>query len=160
MLELLGREDDEVPPSSRQGPPVELFSFGDTGAAVFFLAEALLALATSEPEATVAIITPSAQLSASWFSALSRSDIPRLRLVRDNDFRFRPGIEITELEPVKGLEFDYVILVDVNAQHFPDTPRARRALHVAATRGIHQLWAISTDRPSPLLPATSPETGS
>ena len=153
-FDVLGdlREDDEVPPSSRQGPPVELFSFDDTGAAVFFLAEALLSLAANEPDATVAIITPSATLSESWFRALSRSDIPRLRLVRDNDFRFRPGIEITELEPVKGLEFDYVILVDVNAQHFPDTPRARRALHVASTRGIHQLWAITTDRPSPLLP--------
>ena len=88
------------------------------------------------------------------------SSYPLLGVLLDQGFSFSPGIEITELEPVKGLEFDYVILVDVNAQHFPDTPRARRALHVAATRGIHQLWAISTDRPSPLLPATSPETGS
>ncbi|MEO2169567.1 MAG: 3'-5' exonuclease, partial [bacterium] len=152
-FDVLGdlREDDEIPPSSRQGPPVETFRFADLGACIFFLAEALLALADSEPDATVAIITPSAQISASYFSALARSDIARLRLVRDNDFSFAPGVEITELEPVKGLEFDYVILVDVNSHDYPDTPRARRSLHVAATRAIHQLWVISSDRPSPLL---------
>ncbi|MFP6663219.1 MAG: 3'-5' exonuclease [Deltaproteobacteria bacterium] len=152
-FDVLGdlREDDEIPSSSRQGPPVEHFRFADLGACIFFLAEALLVLTESEPDATVAIITPSERVSASYFSALERSDIARLRLVRDNDFSFAPGIEITELEPVKGLEFDYVILVDVNTRDYPDTPRARRTLHVAATRAIHQLWVISSDRPSPLL---------
>jgi len=145
------REDDEVPPSSRQGPPVELFRFTDTGACVFFLSEALQALADVEPRATVALITPSERISAQYYAALARSEIPRLRLVCDHDFSFAAGIEITELEPVKGLEFDYVILLDVNSVHVPNTPRARRALHVAATRAIHQLWVVSTDTPSPLV---------
>ena len=152
-FDVLGdlREDDEVPPSSRQGPPVELFGFTDPGACVFFLAEALSSLADTEPMASVAIITPSPEISASYFSALERSEVPRLRLVRDFNFTFSAGIEITELEPVKGLEFDYVILLDVNAVHYPQTPRARRALHVASTRAIHQLWVVSTARPSPLV---------
>lgn len=152
-FDVLGdlQEDDERPPSSRQGPPVELFHFTDPGACVFFLSEALHALAETEPMATVALISPSPEISAQYYSALSRSEVPRLRLVRDYEFSFKPGVEITELEPVKGLEFDYVILLDVNSVHMPETPRARRALHVAATRAIHQLWVISTDRPSPLL---------
>ncbi len=153
-FDVLGdlREDDELPPSSRQGPPVEMFRFTDMGACVFFLADALQALTDAEPMATVALITPSPEISAQYYAALSRSEISRLRLVRDHDFSFKAGIEITELEPVKGLEFDYVVLLDANAVHMPNTPRARRGLHVAATRAIHQLWVISTDKPSPLLP--------
>jgi len=38
---------------------------------------------------------------------------------------FAPGVEVTEIEQVKGLEFDYVILVEASAAHFPDTAAAR-----------------------------------
>jgi DNA helicase-2/ATP-dependent DNA helicase PcrA len=54
---------------------------------------------------------------------------------------------------VKGLEFDYVVLVDVSAERFPDTPSSRRLLHVGATRAVHQLWVVATSEASPLLPA-------
>ena len=152
-FDVLGdlREDDELPPSSRQGPPVELFRFEDTGACVFFLAEALDSLRASEPMATVALITPSPELSAAYHAGLQRAEVSKIRLIEDFNFTFSPGIEITELEPCKGLEFDYVVLLDVNSAHYPDTPRARRALHVASTRAIHQLWVVSTAAPSPLI---------
>ena len=67
------------------------------------------------------------------------------------DFRFAPGIEITELDQVKGLEFDYVILLDANALHYPDDARSRRLLHVGATRAVHQLWVTSVGPPSPIV---------
>ena len=60
-------------------------------------------------------------------------------------------MEIAEIDQVKGLEFDYVILVDVDSRHFPDTPQARRRLHVGASRAIHQLWLISVATPSPIV---------
>ena len=101
--------------------------------------------------ATVALITPSSEISAAYHAGLARAEVSKIRLIEDFNFTFSPGIEITELEPCKGLEFDYVILLDVNGPHYPDTPRARRALHVAATRAIHQLWVVSTATPSPLI---------
>ena len=52
---------------------------------------------------------------------------------------------------MKGLEFDYVILVEASATHFPDTPNARRILHVGATRAVHQLWLTSVGTPSPIV---------
>ena len=52
---------------------------------------------------------------------------------------------------MKGLEFDYVIVLDVDAQSYPDTQAARRLLHVAATRAVHQLWMMSVGTPSPLV---------
>ena len=78
-------------------------------------------------------------------------DLPRLRRIREGEFPFKPGIEVTEVAQVKGLEFDYVIALDVDAQNYPDTPTARRMLHVAATRAVHQLWMMSVGTPSPLV---------
>jgi DNA helicase-2/ATP-dependent DNA helicase PcrA len=144
-------EDTDAPETPREGPPVELFRFTDRGACVAFLADALRDLAREEPLASVAVLTPSPAISTTYFKGLERCELPRLRQVCDQDFSFSAGVEITEIDQVKGLEFDYVILVDVDAAHFPDTPASRRLLHVAATRAIHQLWLTSVATPSPLV---------
>jgi DNA helicase-2/ATP-dependent DNA helicase PcrA len=85
-------------------------------------------------------------------SGLLRADLPDLRLVVDQRFAFAPGIDIVEANQVKGLEFDYVIIVEVSARHYPDTGHHRRLLHVAATRAVHQLWLTCVGTPSPILP--------
>jgi DNA helicase-2/ATP-dependent DNA helicase PcrA len=152
-LDVLGdlREDEEPPDAPRSGPPVELFRFTDRGACVAFLSDALRRLADEEPLASVAVLTPDAELSAVYHEGLGASDVPRVRRVVNQDFTFAPGIEVTEIEQVKGLEFDYVIVVDVTDDHFPDSAPARRKLHVAATRAIHQLWLTSVGTPSKLV---------
>ena len=151
--DLLGplREEEEPPQATRSGPPVELFRFTDRGACVAFLADALRALVRSEPLASVALLTPSAEQSALYAEGLERSELPGLRRVEKQDFSFTPGVEITEVEQAKGLEFDYVVLLDASADHYPDDPRSRRRLHVGATRAVHQLWVTSVGTPSPLL---------
>jgi DNA helicase-2/ATP-dependent DNA helicase PcrA len=147
------REDDEPPLTTRSGPPVEMFRFTEHGACVAFLAEALRDLTKQEPLASVAILTPSPTLSEMYYESLQRTDFAELRWVRNQDFSFTPGIEVTEIEQVKGLEFDYVILIEVSMGHFPDNPSARRLLHVGATRAIHQLWLTSIGTPSRLATA-------
>jgi len=152
-LDVLGplREDDEPPRTTRSGPPVELFRFTDRGASVAFLADALQQLSRAEPLASVALLTPSSQLSRVYYESLLRCDLPRLHLVTDQDFSFEPGVEITEVEQVKGLEFDYVVVLDASADRYPDTPASRRLLHVGATRAVHQLWLTCLGTPSPLV---------
>ena len=152
-VELLGdlREDDAPLLTTRHGPPVELFLHTDHGAAIASLADALDQLAQVEPLASVAILTPNSALSELYYEGLERCEVPRLHRVTNQDFRFAPGIEITEIEEVKGLEFDYVILIDASTEHFPDDTRARRLLHVAATRAIHQLWITCCGDPSPVV---------
>jgi ATP-dependent DNA helicase UvrD/PcrA len=146
-------EDEEVE-AVRAGPPVEVFPFTDPGACVAFLAEALGELARDEPLASVAVLTPSRAASDLYSAGLSESDVPRLRQVCDQRFSFAPGVEVTEIEQAKGLEFDYVVLVDVSERSFPDTPSSRRLLHVGATRAIHQLWVTHAGPGSPLLRAS------
>jgi len=53
---------------------------------------------------------------------------------------------------VKGLEFDYVVIVECNSSTFPADSETRHLLHIAATRAAHQLWVFSTGNPSILLP--------
>jgi DNA helicase-2/ATP-dependent DNA helicase PcrA len=144
-------EEDAPPETPRAGPPVETFEFTDAGSCVAFLADALLELAVAEPLASVAVLTPSRAATALYHEGLARAEVPRLRRVEHWDFSFAPGVEVAEIEQAKGLEFDYVILVDAGASHFPATPAARRALHVGATRAVHQLWVTSAGAPSPLV---------
>lgn len=150
---LLGdlREDDEPPVTTRSGPPVEYFRFTDHGACVAFLADALRALVGSEPLASVALLTPSPELSALYYEGLRTAEVPAVQIVENQRFCFAPGIEISEIVQVKGLEFDYVVLIEVSAANYPATPAARRLLHVGATRAIHQLWLTSVATPSLLL---------
>lgn len=152
-LGLLGdlREDDTPPTTTRSGPPVELFRFTDHGACVAFLAEAFAELSAKEPLAAIAVLTPSRELSALYHQGLERCEVPRLRRVEQQDFTFAPGIEVTEIDQVKGLEFDYVVCVEVSTTNFPETAAARRLLHVAATRAVHQLWLTSVGTPSALV---------
>lgn len=152
-LALLGdlREDEELPISTRSGPPVELFRFTDHGACVAFLADALAELAREEPLASIAVLTPSPSVSDLYCEGLTAAGLHDVRRVAHQDFTFSPGIEVTEISQVKGLEFDYVILVDVTHESYPDTPAARRLLHVGASRAVHQLWLTSVGTPSPLL---------
>jgi len=150
---LLGelRENDVPLITTRSGPPVEFFQHTDHGACIAALADALTELASEEPLASVAVLTPSPSLSELYYSGLEKSEVPRLHIVRNQDFRFAPGVEVTEIEQVKGLEFDYVILVEVGESHFADRPMARRLLHVGATRAVHQLWLTSTEAPSKIV---------
>ena len=145
--------DDEPPRAPRSGAPVEAHCLPATGAAVAFLAEALRPLFSREPRATVAVLARHPEQADRYFEGLLRAEVPSLRRVRDQNFSFRPGIEVTDIRQVKGLEFDYVIVVDVNASSFGPDDESRHLLHIAATRAAHQLWLVVTATPSPLLPA-------
>lgn len=151
VLGPLAAEDEEV--AARPGAPVELHAFDEMGEAVGFLAEALRSLAGREPTASVALLTRYPAQADAWHRALVRAEVPSLRRVRRQDFAFAPGIDVTDVTQVKGLEFDYVVLLDATAASYPPTIEARHLLHIGATRAAHQLWVVSVGQPSPLLPA-------
>jgi len=158
--EVLGELVDTNPASApRHGVPVELFSFQHTGEAVGFLAESLRALMHSEPLAAVAVIARTSEQAAEYARGLYNAEVPHVRLIAEQDFPFRPGVDVTDVRQVKGLEFDYVVLVEVTATSYPETSEARHLLHIAATRAAHQLWITTSDKPSPVLPKELRERG-
>jgi len=135
---------------------VELLRFTDTGQAVAVLSEELLGLMRREASASVALIARYPAQADLYCDGLKRADLPGLRRVAEQDFSFAPGIEVTDVTQVKGLEFDYVILLDVDQQTYPDDPASRYLLHIAATRAAHQLLLVACRTPSPLLPGQLP----
>lgn len=150
--EVLGPLAPKTPPiATRDGAPVERHRFHDQGTAAAFLASALRDLSVRESMASVALVARHAWQADVYWDVLSQSEIPNLRRVRAQDFPFRAGVDVTDVRQVKGLEWDYVILLDVTAQSYPAEDEARHLLHIAATRAAHQLWMIATGEPSPIV---------
>jgi DNA helicase-2/ATP-dependent DNA helicase PcrA len=158
--EVLGPLRNEEPGvATRHGIPVELFRFAHTGDAVGFLAESLRALLAVEPMASVAVIARAPEQVREYADGLTRAEVPHVRLISEQDFPFKPGVDVTDVRQVKGLEFDYVVLIDVTGQNYPADVESRHLLHIAASRAAHQLWIMTTDAPSPLLPRALVERG-
>ncbi|MDC0722159.1 ATP-binding domain-containing protein [Nannocystis bainbridge] len=137
---------------AREGAPVGYYQFGDTGEAVAFLAEALRALIQREPTASCALVTRYPQQADVYYDALRIAEVPKLRRVGRQDFSFTPGIDVTDIRQVKGLEFDYVVLLDPTSQNYPEVIESRHLLHIGATRAAHQLWMVCSGPPSKLIP--------
>lgn len=149
---VLGTQAAESTPlTGREGPPVGRHHFPDEAHASLFIGEAVRELMAREPHASVAIVASAPDAAARVYRVLE--DMNWARLVTHGDFSFEPGVDVTDIDNVKGLEFDYVILADVTARAYPNDDEARRRLHVGATRASHQLWAVSSGVPSKLLPS-------
>jgi DNA helicase-2/ATP-dependent DNA helicase PcrA len=138
---------------------VELFRFSHSGDAVGFLSESLRDLARVEPKASIAVIARYPEQADLYFKGLVNAEVPNVRRVADQDFPFKPGVDVTDVRQVKGLEFDYVIIVECSSATFPAQDETRHLLHIAATRAAHQLWLSCTGEPSPLIPALLRERG-
>jgi len=151
--EVLGPLRNEVSgEATRYGAPVELFQLGGSGEAVGFLSEALRSLVASEPLSSIAVIARYPEQADVYYKGLRHGEVPNLRRIAEQDFPFRPGVDVTDVRQVKGLEFDYVVIVECNRSAFPVDDESRHLLHIAATRAAHQLWVFSTQSPSLLLP--------
>ena len=148
--QILGHLAPQTPAkASREGVPVGRFQFPGEAAAHLFLSGALKDLLDAEPHASVAVICSDHATARRFFQLVSH--LPQARLVERGEFPFTPGLDVTDVDSVKGLEWDYVVVADVNALNWPGTDEGRRKLHVAVTRASHQLWLVSPGTPSPLM---------
>jgi DNA helicase-2/ATP-dependent DNA helicase PcrA len=148
---ILGRLAPQALPNTiRDGKPVLRDVFPNEGVANAALSDALSQLLEIEKLASIAIICADEESARNLYKGLEHN-IRGVRYVPDGEFSFKPGIDVTDVAQVKGLEFDYVIIPDANARQYPESDVARRALHVAVTRAVHQLWVMSIGRPTDLL---------
>lgn len=139
---ILGPLAPEAPARApRNGPPVQRFAFPTEQQSQIFLSGALRSLLDREPRASVGVLARDLAAARRIHELLrDRSDA---RLVLHGDFTFAPGVDVTDVESAKGLEFDYVVVPDATAEAYPVTHDARRRLHVAVTRTSHALWLIA-----------------
>ncbi|HEX4447678.1 MAG TPA: 3'-5' exonuclease, partial [Polyangiaceae bacterium] len=117
------------------------------------LGRAIAALQERDPTASVALVCRTPATVQRLAIALRRT-VP-VRVVFDGRFLPRGPAQITLIEEVKGLEFDFVIVPDATESQYPSqsahTAASRRALYVAATRARHQLLFAAAGAPTRLL---------
>ncbi|MBM4290060.1 MAG: hypothetical protein FJ138_00290 [Deltaproteobacteria bacterium] len=135
----------------RDGPAVAFTRFEERGEAVQAICDALGRLMDAEPRATVAVVARTPQVADRYFEGLRQARAPKVRRVAEQDFSFSAGVDVTDVRQVKGLEYDYVIALDVTAEHYPLEESARHLLHVLATRAAHQLWIVNAGEATPSL---------
>jgi DNA helicase-2/ATP-dependent DNA helicase PcrA len=120
------------------------------------IVDALLPLQSEDPNLAIAIVCRHPELAERLHARLAPP--LRSRLVLGGAFSFRPGIDITCVQIIKGLEFNVVVIPDADARTYPDDPAARRALYVAMTRATDRCWLATAGPWSPLLAAiTTPK---
>jgi DNA helicase IV len=98
---------------------------------------ALRALRREDRSATVAIVARDEDSAERWTELLAPT--LDLRFARDGDFSDGCATHACTVREVKGLEFDYVLVLDATSARYPLTPEGRRSLYVAVTRTTHAL---------------------
>ena len=114
------------------------------------LEQELKDLLLREPQSQSAMICSSESEARSLYEKISTLG-GQVRLVLDANFSFTPGIDVTVVENIRGLEFDYVVIPDANEINYTFNAYSRKRLHLAMTRAIHQLWILSTGNQTALI---------
>ena len=132
-----------------EGAPVSRSLHGNFANASIEIADRLDELILQEPTSRIAVICRTEDRAKLYHQHLSIGI--DARLVLDGEFTFKPGVDVSTVEQVKGLEFDYVVIPDADRYTYPEDDLSRRTLYVAMTRATYQLWLLATGRWSDLV---------
>ena len=105
------------------------------------------------PHSVSAIICKSASLARHVYDSLLKAGARGIRLGDAGHFEFSPGITVTDIKQVKGLEFHNVLLFNPSAdQYRKENVYDRNLLYVAVTRAAFKFDIVCCEEPSPLIP--------
>ncbi|XZF74090.1 HelD family protein [Bacillus sp. AL-1R] len=99
---------------------------------------------------TIAIIGRSEDDCAILHSELSKAG-EEVSFIHSKQRKYEGGISVVPVYLSKGLEFDAVILVDVDDVHYEETKQDAKLLYVGCTRALHNLTVLYTGNKSPLI---------
>lgn len=132
---------------------IERRQFTASAHLTMWLIEELGRISHQDRTASIAVICRSAGIARTFSKTLKHGVDHALSL--GGHFDFAPGVLVTAVPEVKGLEFDYVFVPDADANTYPDTAESRRTLYVAVTRATHRLAICAAGKWSTLLPPAS-----
>jgi DNA helicase-2/ATP-dependent DNA helicase PcrA len=139
-LRALGKQDDPILESARAGDPVTWIEGGESEV-YDRVAAAVTAFREARPATLVAVLCKRKAVADAWAGHLATRGVVGVRRAARQDFQFHPGVVVSNVHQVKGLEFDAVVLVDPADYGGHD----RRLLHVAITRAAERLWVAASD---------------
>ncbi|GIO17412.1 DNA helicase [Oceanobacillus oncorhynchi subsp. incaldanensis] len=80
-----------------------------------------------------------------------KEKIPELTMITTEDKSYEGGISLLPVYVSKGLEFDTVLMVDVDETRYPVTEQTAKLLYVGCTRALHHLSVIYSGNASKLI---------
>lgn len=107
---------------------------------------------------TVAVIGRTERECAALHRELGRAGV-EATLIDAAQRRYAGGVSVLPVYLAKGLEFDSVILTDVDDTRYGENAQDGKLLYVGCTRALHQLWIHydSAGRLSPLIETSDDE---
>ena len=102
------------------------------------LADELSRVEADDPTASIAFVCRTPTVARAILQEVGRARGVRLAL--DGEFDFLPGLIVTTVAEIKGLEVDVVIVPDMDS--YSDDLESKRALYVAVTRAMYQVLLV------------------
>lgn len=99
---------------------------------------------------TIAIIGRTEDECALLHSALLEAGLSTT-FIHAKQRKYEGGISVVPVYLAKGLEFDSVLLIDVDEKHYGATKQDAKLLYVGCTRALHELWVLYSGKKSPLI---------
>jgi DNA helicase-2/ATP-dependent DNA helicase PcrA len=144
-------------------PAIPVFRSGDKvkllpAAAAKRVAAVAAAIAKSRAggASTVAVIGRTERECALLHRELGRAGI-EATLIDASQRRYAGGVSVLPVYLAKGLEFDAVILTDVDETRYGANAQDGKLLYVGCTRALHELWIHYEGQVSPLVETSDDE---
>ncbi|MEK4602131.1 3'-5' exonuclease [Bacillus sp. FSL L8-0099] len=104
----------------------------------------------NEDVKTIAVIGRTDDECHGMYEKLTNAGLT-VNVIEANQSKYEGGISVVPVYLAKGLEFDAVILIDVDEEHYKNTKHDAKLLYVACTRSLHDLWIFHSGEASPLI---------
>lgn len=106
---------------------------------------------------TVAVIGRTERECIQLHASLEEAGLPST-IIHSKQREYKGGISVLPAYLSKGLEFDAVLIVDVDATHYLLSDQDAKLLYVACTRALHKLWLFYCGQASALIENINSET--
>ncbi|MDO8644859.1 MAG: 3'-5' exonuclease [bacterium] len=139
--------------TSRTGPEPGLQKIGNPSDLHLYVAQWIKARLEESQKTVSAIICRWPKQAEQLVAQLKASGHSYVRLGHRDQFDFSPGVIVTNVHQVKGLEFRNVLIVEPTEENYHlSSEEERNRLAVGITRAEVRLDFISSGRPTDLLP--------
>lgn len=99
---------------------------------------------------TIAVIGRTDDECRNMYEKLTNAGLT-VNVIEADQIKYEGGISVVPVYLAKGLEFDAVLLIDVDEEHYKNTKHDAKLLYVGCTRSLHDLWIFHSGEASPLI---------
>ncbi|MED2343494.1 3'-5' exonuclease, partial [Bacillus thuringiensis] len=104
----------------------------------------------NEDVKTIAVIGRTDDECRDIYEKLTKAGLA-VNVIEADQSKYEGGISVVPVYLAKGLEFDAVLLIDVDEEHYKNTKHDAKLLYVGCTRSLHDLWIFHSGEASPLI---------